>query len=72
MKNNQMNSYLILGLFICSIVLFFNRFIGLPEIISGFGLGIGIALELIGVYSMKHDITKIKKFKKSLIRKIVQ
>lgn len=71
MKNNQMNSHLILGFFICSIVLFFNRLIGLLEIISGFGLGIGIALELIGVYSMKHDITKIKNFKKSLIRKIV-
>lgn len=72
MKNKQMNLYLILGLLINSIIFSVNHFIELPDFISSLGIGIGICLELIGLYSINHDITKIKNFKKNLIKKFVK
>lgn len=71
MKNN-MNWYLRLGLLITGIIMGVNHFIQLPHILYGFGLGLGIALEFIGIYAIKHDLSKIKNFKKNLIRGIVR
>lgn len=72
MKIKQMNLYLSLGLLINAIILSANHFIVLPDFIYGLGLGIGISLELIGIYSINHDINKIKNFKKNLIKKFLK
>lgn len=72
MKNNQKNWCLSLGLIIIGIVFGVNHFIKLPDIIEGLGIGISLGLELIGLYSTNHDITKIKIFKKNLIGKFVK
>lgn len=72
MKNNRLNKYIIWGLLINSIILSVKQFINIPESISGFGMGLGIALEIFGIYFIKHDITKIKNFKRNLIKKLVK
>ncbi|CAK7086434.1 hypothetical protein CIW83_05240 [Tissierella sp. P1] len=72
MKNNQMNGYIIWGLLINSIVLGSKQFIEMPEGIYCFGMGVGIALVLFGLYSMNHDTTKIKSFKRNLIKKFIK
>lgn len=51
------NKTLIIGIFIITITTSLRHFtIQLPEFVLGLGYGIGIALELIGVYSINHDI----------------
>lgn len=72
MKNNKMSWHLSLGLVIIGIVFGISEFIELPDIIHGFCLGVGIALELIGLYTTNHDIAKIKNFKKGLFRKLLR
>lgn len=72
MKNNRLNKYIIWGLLINSIILSVKQFINIQDGISCFGMGIGTALVLFGVYSMNHDTTKIKKFKINLIKKFVK
>ncbi|MDP4185934.1 MAG: hypothetical protein Q8862_12340, partial [Bacteroidota bacterium] len=58
-----------IGIFIVGITLLLSHLTNLPEFICGLGLGIGIAFELIGVYSMNHDTSKIKSYKMKLLRK---
>ena len=69
---NKMNWYLKSGLLISSIVIGVNHIIELPGSIHGFGIGVAIALELVGIYSLRHDMTKIKNFKKNLFRKFIK
>ncbi|EJO5346560.1 hypothetical protein NRP93_000611 [Clostridium botulinum] len=64
------NKTLIIGIFIISITTILRNFlIQLPEFILGLGYGIGIALELIGVYSIKHDISKFKNCKRKFLKR---
>lgn len=72
MKNNKMSKYVILGMLINSIVISAKQLANIPDGISGFGMGLGIGLEIFGLYSMNHDIAKIKSFKKNLIKKLVK
>ncbi len=72
MKNNRLNKYIIVGMLINSIVISAKQLANIPDSISGFGMGIGIGLEIFGVYSMNHDITKIKNFKRNLVKKFVK
>ncbi len=72
MKNNKMSKYVILGMLINSIVISAKQLANIPDGISGFGMGLGIGLEIFGLYSMNHDIAKIKNFKKNLIKKLVK
>lgn len=72
MKSNKMNKYIMWGLLINSIILTAKQFINIPEGIYCFGMGVGIALEIFGLYSMKHDTAKIKKIKRNLIKKFIR
>lgn len=72
MKNNKMNKYVILGMLINSIAISAKQLANIPDGIYGFGMGLGIGLEIFGLYSMKHDTTKIKNFKRNLIKKLVK
>ena len=61
---NKPNKLVGIGLIIISTTLLLkNCSIQLPEFIAGLGLGCGIAFELIGAYSMNHDISKLKNYK---------
>lgn len=70
MKNNNVNLFLSLGLLTIGIVIGFNHFIELPHFIYGFGLGVGLTLELIGMYFSKHDITKVRVLKRNLFKRL--
>ncbi|WBW96447.1 hypothetical protein [Oceanirhabdus sp. W0125-5] len=63
------NKYITTGLLIYAITLLLKHLIGLPEFIYGLGLGISIALELIGAYSINHDISKFKNFKMNFYKR---
>lgn len=53
----------------CATTVILNHFIILPESVSGLGLGTGIGLELIGVYSINHDMSKLKNYKMNFLKK---
>jgi len=64
------NKALIIGIFIISITTILRNFlIQLPEFILGLGYGIGIVFELIGVYSINHDISKFQNCKRNFIKR---
>lgn len=65
----KLNKNISIGMFIVAITLLLNNLIKLPDFIYGLGFGTGIGLELIGIYSMKHDISKLKSYKINFIRK---
>ncbi|AUM95289.1 hypothetical protein RSJ11_09075 [Clostridium sporogenes] len=64
------NRTLSIGIFIIVITTILRHFtIQLPEFTLGLGYGIGIAFELIGVYSINHDISKFQNCKRNFIKK---
>lgn len=63
----KLNWQLILGLMILSGTLILKQFVGLPEFICGLGYGLSISLEVCGMLLMKHDMTKVRKFKRKLV-----
>ncbi|KGO13241.1 hypothetical protein [Clostridium botulinum] len=64
------NRTLSIGIFIIAITTILRHFtIQLPEFILGLGYRIGIAFELIGVYSINHDISKLQNCKRNFIKK---
>ncbi|GAA4057471.1 hypothetical protein [Amphibacillus indicireducens] len=68
MANNKMNKYLLLGLLINSLLLILKRFIDIPDSVAGFGTGLGLSLLIFGIYAMNHDITKLKNWKRYLLK----
>ncbi|WP_042461816.1 hypothetical protein [Neobacillus dielmonensis] len=65
------NKYFRIGTVIIAIMLFLHIYhIHLPDFIEGLGYGSGIALELLGIYTMKHGNSKIKSFKMKLVKKV--
>lgn len=74
MKNNKMNKYVKWGLIINTITMTINRFVDIPKVkvISCFLMGIGISLLFFGIITTNHDMTRMKKFKKDLITKVVR
>ncbi|MBU3090759.1 hypothetical protein KPL35_01465 [Clostridium sp. CF011] len=70
MKRGNYNKYLIIASFFGFIICFIGHFIHLPCIIVGFCFGACIAFSTIGLYALNHDISKLKNFKRNLIRRI--
>ena len=68
----KFNNFLCIGLFIVGAIQFLNHLVALPHFIYGLGLGIGLSFELIGIFAMKYDISKIRKYKISLLKRIFQ
>lgn len=64
----KFNNYINLGLFFNGIFLLGNRLNFLSEFIKGLCCGLGITLILIGMYSEKHDISKIRNLKRMLLK----
>ena len=63
------NRCICIGTLCCATTVLLNHFIALPEIVSGLGLGTGIGLELIGAYSINHDMSKLKNYKINFLEK---
>jgi hypothetical protein len=70
MKDRKPNKYIIIGLLLCAAVPSIDRFIYLPEFVHGVGMGLGITLELIGLYSLNHEL-KLRTWKKNLFRRFI-
>lgn len=65
------NWYLIVGCLVTAIALILKHVLpGLHDSVYGLCLGVGIGLELIGLHSVNHDLSSIKKYKMNLLRKI--
>jgi hypothetical protein len=67
---NKMTRYNAFGTLFIAIGLFGHNIITLPDFVLGFCLGVGIALNLIGAYAIRHNITKLREFKKNLVKKM--
>lgn len=69
---NKMNLYLSLGIFFVGITFAIDHLWGLPEIIHGVGIGLGLVLEAIGVYALRHDLAHLRNQKLCLVRKLIK
>lgn len=70
MKRNERNIYFIIGYIAYFIYLGIGHFIELPDMISGFCAGLSIVMLLIGAYTSRHDVNKLREFKRKLLRNI--
>ncbi len=68
--NYKTNKPLFIGTLLTAIYLFTNQFNVFPHSLRGFLFGLAIAAYGAGIYGMHHDITKIKEWKKSLIKRM--
>lgn len=65
----KQNKLLSLGLFIIGMSLTLKHFsVPIPDFVDGLLVGAGIGLELIGIYTINHDLSKLKKFKRNLFK----
>jgi len=65
----KLNKYMRIGMLCVGITFILKQFIILPELVSGVLIGFGLGLELIGVYSMRHDMSKFKNCKRNFLKK---
>lgn len=64
------NLLFIIGALIVGIMMILRELsIKMPDFVEGLGLGMGIACELMGAYAMNHDLSKLRNFKKRLLKK---
>lgn len=67
----ELNNYIRFGILFYGVFLIFNCINIIPEFIKGLCVGIGSALIFLGIYSEKHDMSKLKNYKKKLFKKVV-
>lgn len=70
MKRIGNNKLLSIGISVIGIALLLKYITQVPDSIYGFLTGLGIGIELLGIYSLNHDISKLKNFKKKLLKKL--
>ncbi|OLS03500.1 hypothetical protein [Tissierella creatinophila] len=68
MKEGKMNEYIRWGLLLNGLTIGAKQFIVIPDAIVCFIVGIGISLLIFGIYETNHDITKFKKWKRSILK----
>ncbi len=66
----KINNYFKLGLFFNGIWLISNSFNLLPSFIEGLCCGVGLTLILIGMCAQNYDISKLRTYKKRLLKKV--
>ncbi|GAA0086418.1 hypothetical protein UT300007_28580 [Clostridium sp. CTA-7] len=71
MYMKKLNNYTNWGLLFYVIFLLSNCFNLFPEFIKGLGVGLGFTLIFIGIYSKKHDMSKLRNYKKMLLRRVL-
>lgn len=58
------------GMLLVSAALIAKHYLAdLPDFVYGLLMGTGVGLELFGLFSTGHDMSKFKKFKETLFRK---
>lgn len=67
----RLNNYINFGLLFNIIFLLGNCTNLLPEFIKGLCVGLGFTLIFIGIYSETHDVSKIGKYKKRVLNKLL-
>lgn len=72
MKRIGNNKLLSIGIFIIGITLFLKHITQVPDGIYGFLIGLGFGIELLGIYSINHDISKLKNLKRKLLKKLAR
>jgi hypothetical membrane protein len=71
MYMKKFNNYINFGLLFNGILLLGIHTNLIPEFIVGLCAGLGLTLFLIGIYSEKHDISKLRNYKKMLFRRVL-
>lgn len=64
-----MNKCIIAGLLINGIIIIAKRFTEIPDNFACFGTGLSFPLLMLGIYFINHDMTKMRNFKKTLMKK---
>lgn len=74
MCNNNLreNKPLCIGILLNAIFLIFNQFAVVPDFMTGFIEGMALVFFAIGLYGIHHDISKIKNWKKTMIKNILK
>ncbi|WP_286910964.1 hypothetical protein [Clostridium sp. UBA1652] len=71
MREIKSNKYLLFAS-LAALVYFFGRgFINIPDVVEGFCVGLSIVLYSVGLYSINHDINKLKDGKRNLFKKFI-
>ena len=65
------NKVLALGLCIWGLTMVLNHTIGLPDMLLGIGFGVGVSLELIGLFLTGVDFSKQRQRKINFIKKLL-
>jgi hypothetical protein len=65
----KLNNYTCLGLLLNGLWLFSIPFNLLPDFIEGLCVGLGLTFIFVGLYAEKHNISKLKNYKKALFNK---
>lgn len=65
----KLNNFIAFGMLFNGVFIFSTRTDLIPDIIAGLCAGVGIGLTLLGIYSINHDISKLKDYKKRILGK---
>ena len=71
MYMKKFNNYINFGLLFNGILLLGNCTNLLPELIKGLCVGLSFILIFIGIYSEKHDISKLRDYKKMIFIRVL-
>lgn len=66
----KLNNYIKVGLLFNVIFSIGNCTNLFPEFIKGLCVSLGLVLIFIGIYSEKHDISKLKNYKKGILNRV--
>lgn len=61
-----------MGIFLVGLSFILKHLVGqIPDFIIGLLLGTGVGLELLGIYAMRHDLSKFRNFKKRMFNRLI-
>ncbi|MDF2673708.1 MAG: hypothetical protein K0R09_1973 [Clostridiales bacterium] len=69
-RNYKTNKPLFIGVLASGIYFFTKGIMPVPDVLQGFLIGIVFAGYFVGIYGLRHDISKLKEWKKSLLKRL--